>query len=234
MGADRVNARPNALALLALCLLQAVTPSWLAANDSKDAKKLYQHAEQLLLKGENDAAISEYREAIALRPSEARYHAGLGSALDLKGNSMSALEEYRLAHQLDPKNGPFRLMYDGLAEEVESMRLARQMVPDTSLESAEGPRPYGAYSAIAPIPADRPDPDYTAEARHKGIHGTVILRIIVDATGKVSSVRLVKSIGFGLDEKAIEAVSKWRYKPATRSGKPVAVRMTVETSFRLH
>jgi TonB family protein len=59
----------------------------------------------------------------------------------------------------------------------------------------------------------------------------MVLTGIIDATGKVRQVRIVRPVGFGLDEKGIEAVQSWKFKPATRDGKPVAVEMGLEISF---
>ena len=96
----------------------------------------------------------------------------------------------------------------------------------------------GAYSVgggvSAPIPIYTPEPAYSEEARKAKYQGTVVLWIIVDAQGNVvPDVRVVKPLGLGLDEKAVEAVKTWKFKPATKNGTPVPVRVMVEVSFRL-
>jgi len=95
----------------------------------------------------------------------------------------------------------------------------------------------GAYSVggnvTAPIPIYKPEPAYSEEARKAKYQGTVVLWIIVDAQGNVTDNRVVKPLGLGLDEKALEAVKTWKFKPATRNGVPVPVRVMVEVSFRL-
>jgi len=89
-------------------------------------------------------------------------------------------------------------------------------------------------SVTGPVPTYRPDPPYTPQARQHKIQGSVTLRIVVDAQGNVTDVQQVsKPLGDGLDEKAIETVKTWKFKPATRDGVPVPVRVTVEVSFRL-
>ena len=86
----------------------------------------------------------------------------------------------------------------------------------------------------APIPIYKPEPAYSEEARKAKYQGTVVLWIIVDAQGNVNSdVRVVKPLGLGLDEKAVETVRTWKFKPAMRNGVPVPVRVIVEVSFRL-
>jgi len=61
-----------------------------------------------------------------------------------------------------------------------------------------------------------------------------MLQVQIDETGKVSEhITVLRSLGSGLDEKAMEAVRQWRFKPALRDGKPVAVPATIEVNFRL-
>jgi TonB family protein len=88
-------------------------------------------------------------------------------------------------------------------------------------------------SVTAPIPIYKPEPAYSEEARKAKYQGTVVLWIIVDVAGTVSDCRVVKPLGLGLDEKAMETVRTWKFKPATRNGTPVPVRVMVEVSFRL-
>lgn len=85
----------------------------------------------------------------------------------------------------------------------------------------------------APIPIYRPEPEYSEEARKAKYSGSVTLEIIVDTQGRVRDMRVVKSLGMGLDEKAEEAVRKWKFKPGRKGGAPVNVRATVEVHFQL-
>ncbi len=85
----------------------------------------------------------------------------------------------------------------------------------------------------APMILHQVDPEYSEEARKAKYGGTVMLRIVVDTSGHVSKAEVVRSLGMGLDEKAIEAVNKWTFKPGTKNGSPVAVQATVEVNFRL-
>jgi TonB family protein len=77
------------------------------------------------------------------------------------------------------------------------------------------------------------DPSYSDEARQAKASGTVVLYVEVDQTGHARNLRVVKGIGLGLDEKAIEAVNKWRFKPGLKNGKPVIVAAHIEVNFRL-
>jgi periplasmic protein TonB len=77
------------------------------------------------------------------------------------------------------------------------------------------------------------DPEYSEEARKAKYNGTVLLHIVVNTDGHVSDVTVVRGVGLGLDEKAIEAVKQWRFKPGARNGVPVRVAANVEVNFRL-
>jgi protein TonB len=85
----------------------------------------------------------------------------------------------------------------------------------------------------APAVLYKIDPEYSEEARKAKYSGTVVLYIEVDQTGHAKNMRIVKGIGLGLDEKAIEAVNKWRFKPGMKDGKPVVVAAHIEVNFRL-
>ncbi len=86
----------------------------------------------------------------------------------------------------------------------------------------------------APKAVYSPNPAFTDEARRKKINGVVLLGLIVNSDGTVRAVNVVKSLEPGLDKQAIAAVSKWKFQPATKDGKPVAVNILVETSFHLY
>lgn len=97
-----------------------------------------------------------------------------------------------------------------------------------------GGGPYSVGGGVsAPIPIYKPEPTYSEEARKAKFQGTVVLWIVVDASGQVTDVKVVKPLGLGLDEKAVEAVKTWKFKPALRNNAPVPVRVSVEVSFRL-
>jgi TonB family protein len=77
------------------------------------------------------------------------------------------------------------------------------------------------------------EPEYSEEARKARWQGTVVLSVIVDKAGRPRNINVVSPQGMGLDEKAIEAVQKWMFRPATLNGTPVAVVATIEVNFRL-
>jgi len=79
-----------------------------------------------------------------------------------------------------------------------------------------------------------PDPEYSEEARKAKYQGTVVLAIVVDPSGHPRDVRVARSLGMGLDQKAVEAVEKWKFTPGLKDGMAVAVQVNVEVSFRLY
>jgi TonB family protein len=86
----------------------------------------------------------------------------------------------------------------------------------------------------APRALYAPDPEYSEEARKAKYQGTLVLWMIVGADGRPRDIRVARSLGMGLDEKALEAVRTWRFEPAHKDGKPVAVQINVEVIFRLY
>jgi periplasmic protein TonB len=85
-----------------------------------------------------------------------------------------------------------------------------------------------------PRPIYSPDPEFSEEARKAKYQGTCTLMIVVSADGKPTNIRVVNSLGMGLDEKAIETVRTWRFEPGMKDGHPVNVEMAVEVDFHLY
>jgi len=86
----------------------------------------------------------------------------------------------------------------------------------------------------APRAVFTPDPEYSEEARKAKFQGTCVLWLVVGPDGHPRDIRVARTLGLGLDEKAIEAVKQWKFEPAMKDGKPVAVMINVEVSFRLY
>jgi TonB family protein len=84
-----------------------------------------------------------------------------------------------------------------------------------------------------PVPIKTINAQYSPEARLKKIQGPVLLSLVVNENGTPESPRVIKSLGYGLDENAIDAAMQYRFHPATRAGKPVAVRITVDVNFKI-
>jgi TonB family protein len=80
----------------------------------------------------------------------------------------------------------------------------------------------------------QPEPEYANKARKKKIQGTVMVSIVITPEGTVRDAKVMTSLDKDLDQKALEAVSKWKFQPATKDGKPVALRTVVELNFHLY
>jgi TonB family protein len=106
---------------------------------------------------------------------------------------------------------------------------------DSPPENGGGPFVPGKNGVGFPSCSYCPNPGFSEEARAAKINGTVVLKIVVDPDGRATHVQVVKSVGHGLDELAIETVQKWRFKPARGpSGTPVPTTVPVEITFRLN
>jgi TonB family protein len=79
----------------------------------------------------------------------------------------------------------------------------------------------------------QPEPTFSDEARKRKVDGTVTLGVIIASAGNTTHLRVLQGRGYGLDEKAIEAVRTWKFQPATVDGSPVTVMVAVEVSFVL-
>lgn len=78
-----------------------------------------------------------------------------------------------------------------------------------------------------------PEPEFSEAARKAGYQGTCVLSLIVGANGRPRDIRAVRKLGMQLDEEAIRALKEWKFEPAQKDGKPVAVSIEVEFSFQL-
>ena len=76
-------------------------------------------------------------------------------------------------------------------------------------------------------------PSYTPEAMRAKIQGTVEMTAVIDEAGKPGDIKVTRPLGMGLDEKAVDTLSQWRFKPATKDAKPVRYLVTVEMTFTL-
>jgi len=120
--------------------------------------------------------------------------------------------------------------FGGTAKQKESAEIASAIagVPPGPGLSKVGP------AVSPPVPLNHIEARYSEEARYKHIEGVCLISVIVDAQGRPQNARVIRSLGYGLDEKAIEAVNKYKFKPAMKDGKtPVPVMITVEVNFRL-
>ena len=115
------------------------------------------------------------------------------------------------------------------ARSQENSAIASRTQPILKACTSENPPPCADK---APKTTHAPDPEYSKQAVKAKINGLVVLAMIVGTDGRAYNIAVVKPLGYGLDEEAIKAVQKWRFKPGQSAGKAVAVAVRVEVNFR--
>lgn len=94
--------------------------------------------------------------------------------------------------------------------------------------------PAGKMGVTVPEVIFNPEPSFSEEARKAKQQGVVLLMLVVGKDGHTYDIRVAQSLGMGLDEKAIEAVTRWRFRPATLNGQAVATQIAVQVDFHLY
>jgi TonB family protein len=77
------------------------------------------------------------------------------------------------------------------------------------------------------------EPEYSEEARKAKLQGSMMFYVQISPSGKPTAMKVVKSLGLGLDQKATEAAKRWRFTPGMKDGEPVTVEATIEVNFKL-
>jgi protein TonB len=95
-----------------------------------------------------------------------------------------------------------------------------------------GPKRIGG-GVSAPVVIFQVDPEFSEEARKAKFMGVVTVNLWVDEKGNPTHVRVLRGVGMGLDEKAVEAVKQYKFRPAMEGGKPVLVELNIEVNFQI-
>ena len=85
----------------------------------------------------------------------------------------------------------------------------------------------------APVVLYQPEPEFSEEARKAKVAGNVLVSLQVDTTGRPTHIKVIRGIGLGLDEKALEAVRQYKFKPAMENGHPVVVQLNIDVNFQI-
>jgi TonB family protein len=91
----------------------------------------------------------------------------------------------------------------------------------------------GQVGVVAPALIYAPEAEFSDEARRNKYQGVCMVAVIVDTHGNPQNLRVIRALGMGLDEKALEVIRRYRFKPGTKDGKPVPVQITVRIDFNL-
>jgi TonB family protein len=117
-------------------------------------------------------------------------------------------------------------------ERATKIRAQRVAAASGSLTATDATNRIGR-DVSPPSILTKQEPNYTEMARLMRYSGTALFSVVIDAQGLPSSIRLIRGLGYGLDEKGAEAISTWRFRPAMKNGSPVAVYANIEVNFRL-
>jgi TonB family protein len=162
-------------------------------------------------------------------PDEPNWHLALAMALKRKGGRQGSLDDYEVARKLAPDDLALRNAYDSLLASAPGEQAEAAGAHGNAVDAIH----KVGHDVSPPSCAYCPDPPYSKKARAAKYSRTCVVQIIVNAVGDVVNVRVVKPLGLGLDENAVNTVHPWKFRPAIREGVPVNVRMLVEISFRL-
>jgi TonB family protein len=154
------------------------------------------------------------------------------------GNDEAALTALRTLLDRYPKSqykGQAQSMYDGALARVNRAAIKVAMDQASQKYSADTGIPVRKIGGgvSAPTVIYQVSPEYSAEAKAAKFNGIVLVNLIVDEKGMPQNVHVVRGVGNGLDEKAVESVKKYRFRPAREAGKPVPVMLNVEVNFQI-
>ncbi len=166
--------------------------------------------------------------AIELGPQVSR-----DEPMDVQVTYTWSAERQRFVGPLGDYAMPFLLVEGEESEEVELFaRKAYERDPRNLRTSSEGLF-HVSGDVRPPRKIMAPQPHYTVKARKKRIQGVVIVQTVIDKEGNVTDVKVLKGLPHGLTETAVEAISRWKFEPATFNGEPVNVYYNLTVNFRL-
>ena len=100
--------------------------------------------------------------------------------------------------------------------------------------TAQSEEPLRAGNGVSPPRLlNKVEPEYSEEARKARLSGTVVLYAVIRPDGHASALHVIRSLGLGLDENAMAAVTQWQFQPGEKEGRKVSVAATIEVNFRL-
>jgi TonB family protein len=161
------------------------------------------------------------------------------SQIERVASARAALEKTNAFMMLSIRKNLSKEQWSRLQEiQTVPVSAADARIPGRPAPGAES-LPNGVYAPGGDVQAPkviyRRMPHYTQAARDAKAEGTVLLEAIVRKNGSIDSFKVLRSLGYGLDESALNTIKKdWKFEPGTRNGKPVDVKIVVETSFRLY
>jgi TonB family protein len=206
-------------------------------------RTLYHLASAERLGGDLQNAEFHSRRALAImtaafvdKPPAAQAASDLAEILVAENRNEDAAQMLALAEKtFETSLGPTSPLTIGIATRRAMVlkqlgRPAQVITPSTTIYKAGGAPPN---QVTQPRIIKNVPPDYSEEARKIKVQGTISISLVIDATGTPTQIAILRPLGMGLDEKAIEAVSQWRFSPGTKNGIPVPVSTQIEMTFHL-
>lgn len=194
-----------------------------AAANQHSSLEHYRQGEADLLHNDLQSATNEFRQALSgdLQPpwTEVLSHVQLARIFDSTGQPDRAVNEYREAQKTGDNT------FGALDEANNYLKNA--------LQGNYVPPPPRPLLAGAGEPIQRTEPEYTDEARTAELEGTVVLAAEIDESGLAQDLHVVESVGLGLDEKAMEAVKRWSFRPAVTPDPRIKTVRQIHIDFRL-
>lgn len=195
----------------------------------------------IAMRGKSYAEAHQWiQKAIQMDPGNVEFRIDDGNILMRMDKSRDAIEEFELAlkiaHTPEQTAAVENLLQVARQYEVERAKLQRQnsALRVQSMKSGGNEvTPDGRAAVIGPRAIYSPGPEYTEEARQAKRQGICVVSFLVGVDGKPSNIVVTKKLGMGLDEKAIEAVRKWKFEPARKYGRPVMMRLNLSLTFKL-
>jgi TonB family protein len=217
-------------------LLNLALESAFRGKDTAHALEYLQRARNVARTGNDTGrvltwiAFLQESDPARVAETESMYRAAL--SMENPGSAEQAFTSELLARLL--RNQDRIGEADLLQMEAAVMRraLIANLTPAFTASAVSSPFRVGG-GVTAPKLLFKREPEYTEEARATRTMGTVLLKVVIDVDGIAKDIQVVKGVGLGLDEKAVEAAAAWRFKPGENGGGPVPVQAQIEINFRL-
>jgi TonB family protein len=206
------------------------------AGNPRSSEAHFRLGEAYLLDNDFQSAANEFQKAAFVDPNarwtEVWAHINLGKVYDITGRCASAVNEYRAALRTgDDSFGAQAEIQDYL-----TTKIIRPVVrlPESADDSSVLPGVHRVGNdVVGPILLSKTDPEYSEGARLAGLEGTVLLKAVIALDGTATDIRVVRPLGLGLNEKAIEAVRGWRFTPGLYKASPAPVLTDLAVNFFL-
>jgi TonB family protein len=191
----------------------------------------------LTMQGKNfDEARRWMEKAIEMDPGNVEFRIDEAGLLMRMNKNKDALEALELAKKI--AHTPEQTAeVENVLQTERRFRVEQAKMQSQGLTAPKGTQPGKVAGSNSGETDARgiytPQPDYTEEARQAHREGVCVLSMIVGVDGKTRNIVVIKKLGLGLDEKAIEAVRTWRFEPGRRNGKPILTHLTLSVQFKL-